>query len=391
MPGPTLPNMTLVLPAIDGDSGLWDDELNTALTLVDGHDHSPGKGLRIKTAAIQIDAALNLAGFGAVNVGEVALAEIATPAAGARLLYVDTNDHELYWRSNAGVNVKLTSGVTLNTSLIGGIGGDYTAVGAEVDYVDADHAYTFKRNGAPKPWARISCGDVRLHETDTVESVYVGLKAPAALAASFDVTLPLTLPVSTLLVQMDAAGVLTTSNTITQPITLSGGVVGTTSFTVEIDVPTVVASANYKHSYVKSRLVCAALARINNGATLTFNAATLGWNLNTSSGAERLIYPLPVEFGDRITAWRLQVNNQSVGGTVTARLYKKVTGPLAEVETALGTASTTSALGTFATLGNVGLSIDCGDQIYEQYYLVVTGGGFAGDLAYNATVDVKRV
>ena len=90
-------------------------------------------------------------------------------------------------RTNGGTNIKVTSGSTLNLSLVGGIVGDYASVGAEVAYDDANDRYTFKQQlggGGVKQWARLAAGDVDLYEvlataSGTTISNRVRLKSPS--------------------------------------------------------------------------------------------------------------------------------------------------------------------------------------------------------------------
>lgn len=235
MPGSTLPNMSIVTPALGGDSGDWDDLLNDALGVIDEHDHTAGAGKRITTAALDIDADLTIAGFALTNAGQVAFTAVSALASGSKTLFVSSSDNELYWRTNAGTNVKLTSGTSINTSLVGGIVGDYTSVGAEVAYDDANDRYTFKQEGSPKPWARIASADVRIYEYNTTETVYVGLKAPSGLASSYDITWPTAAPGSTAIVQMDSSGNLSVSNTVPNAVT----------FSTSITTPTIAGTPNF--------------------------------------------------------------------------------------------------------------------------------------------------
>lgn len=221
------PNMGLDKPTLGGDSGAWDDKLNTSLDLLDAHDHTAGNGTRVPVDGLDIDEDLPFGGFGLTDVGRVVFFASAAPS-DAVCLYVSSSDNELYWRTFSGADVKLTSGTTINTSLVGGIGGDYSTVGAEVAYDDGSDRYTFKQQGSPRTWARIACGDVRLYETGTNETVFVGLKAPAGLAVSYDVTFPDAVPDSTSLMLMDAGGVMTVSNTVPNAIAFSAGITTTT-------------------------------------------------------------------------------------------------------------------------------------------------------------------
>lgn len=222
----TTPQMGLDLPTNGADIGTWGTKLNVALPIIDSHNHAPGQGVQIGAAGLDIDGDLSMGGFALGQIGYLAFAEITALASGTRDLYVDASDHELYWRTNGGTNVKLTNGNALNVAaFVGGIGGDYTAVSAALAYDDATGAYTFKRGtGVSNSWARLRAADLRLYEYNTTETLYTAIKASAALAASYDITLPAALPAAQVLTQIDAAGQTVFSNTLAanQSITVSG-------------------------------------------------------------------------------------------------------------------------------------------------------------------------
>lgn len=209
---PTLPNMSLITPTLGGDSGAWDDKINAALALIDAHDHKSGKGLAINTSAITIDADLSVAGYSLTSLGKIAFSAITAPVSGSKNLFVNSSDNELYWRTDSGTNVQLTDGASINTALVGGIVGDYSSVGAEVAYDDANDRYTFKQQSGT--WARLASGPVRIYEFNTSESVYVEHAVAAALAASYTVTWPAALPAGASIIQISSAGVVSFSNTL---------------------------------------------------------------------------------------------------------------------------------------------------------------------------------
>jgi hypothetical protein len=224
MPGSTLPNTGVIQGSIGGDSGSWGTIVNNALANYDAHDHTTGKGLRIATAAININADLTFSSVHApTNLHRVSFASVAALAANNKSLFVSSSDNELYWRNNVGTNVKLTSGNALNVAaFVGGIGGDYTSVSAALNFDDAGNRYTLRKGGGAN-WARLAAGEVRLFETDTTDTVFVGHAAPAALAGSYTVTWPTALPGSTQIAQVDSAGQVSFTNTIGQLVTLSAG------------------------------------------------------------------------------------------------------------------------------------------------------------------------
>lgn len=210
----TLPNMGLKQPTRGpSGSGIWDDDLDENALKTDSHDHSTGKGVTVKTAGISIDADLTFSSlYAPIGLHRLTFASIVALSSSNKSLFVNTADNELYWRSNAGTNVKLTLGSALNVAAFtGGIGGDYTAVAAALNYDNSGTRYTL-RGASGTNWARMASGDVRLFETGTSETVFVGLAAPSALAGSYTITMPLAAPSSTSYVSMDSSGVLTASN-----------------------------------------------------------------------------------------------------------------------------------------------------------------------------------
>jgi hypothetical protein len=204
----TLPNMSIVLPTRGAaGAGTWHDALDAALTITDGHTHQPGSGARITSAALNINADVSFASlYAPTNLHRLSFASVSTPSTN-KSLFVGT-DHELRFRNSSGTSIQITDGTSLNVAAFtGGIGGDYASVGAEVAFDDAGDRYTFKQNSATG-WARLASGEVRILETGSGDSVYVGLAAPAALAASHTITLPLAAPAAEQPVSVTSAGVL---------------------------------------------------------------------------------------------------------------------------------------------------------------------------------------
>jgi hypothetical protein len=109
------PFMNLVLPTPSVTLGPeWADALNTALNTVDEHDHSDGKGTRVKTAGLDINADLNFNEFSAFGLKSVRLAEqVATLSGSSNALSLFSYAGDLYYTSGAGTPVQLTSGASI--------------------------------------------------------------------------------------------------------------------------------------------------------------------------------------------------------------------------------------------------------------------------------------
>lgn len=313
----TTPVMGIVLPTPGGDSGSWDDKINAAISTIDGHVHG-SNGTLVTPSGLDIDEDLSFGANGATNVGRVGFTAIAALAAGSKVLFVSSSDNELYWRTNAGTNVKLTSGTSINTTLVGGIVGDYSSVGAEVAYEDSNDRYTFKQQGT-KPWARIHSGPVRISEFNTTETVYVELAAAAALASNYTVTLAAALPGSTSLVQISSAGALSYSNTISNALTLDGTVDVNAAMTtrgITLDANehlTVSGTGDVKHG--DRVLEISPWSLVNDPSVGTnFTYAQGPVRMLTSGGAASFMLGIPLRQGDRIKSITYAIRG-NVGAT----------------------------------------------------------------------------
>lgn len=217
MPQPPTANMAIVWPTDHDDDDVWDVIMDAAIQgPIDQHDHTAGKGLPIVSGALKINADVSWASgglqFAITNLRAVDFAPQAasgmTSLAGA--FFVDVADGELYFRNLTGTNIKFTAGAALNVApFAGGIGGDYSAVGALLLYDDATKSYWLQQDGSPRPWARVRVGDVDIYQTAPSITQRVRLQSPAALAASYALTLPAALAATNRPLAVDATGAMT--------------------------------------------------------------------------------------------------------------------------------------------------------------------------------------
>lgn len=134
--------MNLTLPTVDSTIGpTWANQLNTAITTIDAHDHSSGKGTQIPTSGLNINADLSLNNFSLSSVGSINFNSLTSSLSTTNSVYV--KDGDLYFTDAAGNAVRLTASGNINTGSIGGIGGDYVSASATVYYTDSTLKYTF--------------------------------------------------------------------------------------------------------------------------------------------------------------------------------------------------------------------------------------------------------
>lgn len=351
------PNMGLVLPDDHGSIDVWDTILDVVFAQLDAHDHTAGNGALVPVAGLIINAHVQMASGGSHFALYDALAydffpsapSSATSFAGA--LFMSSADNELYWRTAGGTNVKITNGAALNVaSFIGGIGGDYSAVGALESYDDASRRYLFQQEGSPRPWAGLAAGNVDIYEQAASIVNRVRLQSHAALAASYALTFPAALPASVATLRVDATG-----NLLDTPQTFT------------LIVPAMMATPT------------------PGGASV---AAPGGFRIDASD-ALPIEYPIQLDAGCTITAWKLWCRkNTNASHTIQAQLQKMIsstdTGP-----TGIGAAQANAANAPGAiALALAGLAQIC--IVNEQYSVVFTAGGTAGDSTYSLEVTYTR-
>lgn len=368
----TLPSMGLTLPTRGSlGTGLWGDTIDADLALIDAHDHAGGRGSRIPTAGIQINADLPFSALWAptqlhrVQFSPIAVAGIT--GAMTKSLFVSDGTgglvvNELYYRTHLGASVQITNGGALNVgSFAGTIGGDYAGVGAQLNYTDSAKTYDFKESTADSHgWARLNCGGLRLIEFNTAETFFIAQVAPAALAASYTMTWPTALPGSTVLAQVDSAGQISFSNTLAanQSISVSG-------------------TGSYKHG---TRTLSISTYAFWSASTIARTSSGISANPILSNTGFAIVLPV----NKRILAIRMFIQDSATGPTTYNFTFDSLTS--AGVHTTIGTSNTSTGAGTDQTLTLTGLTttITAGSS-YSVSVVNVAGSGTSK--LYSAEVD----
>lgn len=104
--------MNLDLPTVSVTLGPeWASDLNEALEVIDEHDHTSGKGKRVPTAGININAHLDFNEYKAFDLYSAQFDDQVTPLSGAsNASSVSVSSGNLYYTNSSGVAVQITSG-----------------------------------------------------------------------------------------------------------------------------------------------------------------------------------------------------------------------------------------------------------------------------------------
>lgn len=109
--------MTLILPTPSATLGpLWATQLNTALTLVDAHDHSTGKGVKVTPSGLNINTDLSFQSNSLTLVKTVAFDSQSATLASSNIRSVYSVSGDLYYNNGSGTPVQITSGTSVQSS-----------------------------------------------------------------------------------------------------------------------------------------------------------------------------------------------------------------------------------------------------------------------------------
>lgn len=150
-------NMNLDLPTVGVTVGpTWASQLNTAITSIDSHDHTSGKGVQIPSAALNIDADVDWGNQNITNVTNIGTDTITvggTLTAGGDVIPSTTNTYDLGSSSAVFAEAWAT---TLKITTLDGIGSD---IGMAANFVPGSDD-TYGLGSSSFYWANIYVNDI---------------------------------------------------------------------------------------------------------------------------------------------------------------------------------------------------------------------------------------
>lgn len=195
------PNMSLIIPTVGAEQGpQYAFDVNSSLTLIDQHDHSPGRGVQVTPAGMNINQTLNFNSNSAINLAFVGFTAFGAPNTFLQSLSVATSStvNELFYTDNNGASTQITKNGVVNAAASSIPGESY-------------NAGTFiwvQGNGSTTP-ANFDIGSITLRPNiaGTTNGIILG---PPTISSLYNVTLP-TLPSSTAIMTMTPAGAMMTN------------------------------------------------------------------------------------------------------------------------------------------------------------------------------------
>ena len=310
----TSPNMNLSIPGVGTEAGpMFAFDINNSLTLVDSHDHTPGKGVQITPAGMNINTLLPMNNNFLTSTAGVSLqAQSGTPST-LGTLYESGVD--LYFVDGLGNNIRFTQS--------GGIAGSPGSISgltspASAAYVSASNTFVWQSNTSVA--ANLDAASILLRNITPNSTYALTLSPPASLASNYGITLP-TLPGSIQPMLLDNSGNITSALLTTSNLSATAGIV-----TGQIAANTIL-EANISPGTITAN-------------SISSSAAILGSQLNTNANI----------VGTQLAAQSLATRNYALGSVTTPILASLNAAPSA-------TNSLTYSSGALGSVGSLGATI----------------------------------
>lgn len=208
------PNMGLPIPSVGTEPGpQYANDINSSLTLIDLHNHTPGYGVQVPPSGININSDLTFGSNNATNMRAVRFtSQSSTLSASADNGAIYESGVDLYFRDGNGNNVRITQ--------TGGVAGSVGSISGLVAPATASYSAgssTFTWQSAANTAANMDFASAVLRNS-TANSKGLTLAPPNAMGSNFTVTLP-SLPGATSFMQIDTSGSISASSAVSAGLT----------------------------------------------------------------------------------------------------------------------------------------------------------------------------
>lgn len=339
----TSPNMLLPIPGVGVTAGpQYATDLDNCLTIIDGHDHSPGHGVPINQNGIELTGALNFRGQAASGLEAVVFQSQSVAPSLLGALYEDAGG-DLFYIDGLGRSVQISQ----NGSIVGTSGSITGLPSGTAGVAYLSGTYTF--SSATNTPASIKAGTYLMGQSGVSGSNYLTLQPPSALSSgSYTLTLP-PIPGSQAFLSVDTSG-----NIVGGPDFLNGLLGGASG---NIAVGTITGSAAGTGGFSNFR------ANTISGLDIERNTSLSGWL--TLEGVAVTTGSVSLGTGNGLVIVRGTVE---FDGSILQGEGFTVSGPSGGVYviTFVGSVPFTSPPSVVVSLGTSASAVTAGDTIFCQ-------------------------
>lgn len=214
------PNMSLPIPGVGTEaSPTYAFDINSALTIVDGHNHTPGSGVQITPQGININTSFTFNNNLATNLQGTVFALQASNSSTSGTVYTKlgtepTPLQDLFYFDGSNV-VQLTAGGNVNATAANIPGESY-----------AGGTFTWVQGTGSTVPANFDIGSITIRPNVAATTNGVTVTPPSAISSAYNLALP-TIPLATSFLQIDTSGNISPGPAISGGITSSNIAAGT--------------------------------------------------------------------------------------------------------------------------------------------------------------------
>lgn len=217
------PNMNLIIPTAGQEPGpTYAFDVNASLTLIDQHDHTPGKGVQITPSGLNINTDLSFNSNKAIDLASAVFIASTTADVTPMSLSVapggeSPQQQDLWFTPDTGIPIQITKNGAVNAT-VASIPGE--------SYASGTFFWTQAQDSLPTTPANFDIGSITIRPNTAATSNGVVLGPPTGISSQFNVQLPL-LPTSQKIMTLDSGGNMAAPYTVDgSTITIASNVIG---------------------------------------------------------------------------------------------------------------------------------------------------------------------
>lgn len=219
----TTTNMALTLPVVSSTIGpTWATMVNAAFESIDSHDHTSGKGVKIPTGALNINADLPFSNY--LSTGLKGAQFNSQASALTTLNCVHVAGGNLWFTNASGAQVQITVGSAVNTASSGGFAGLSSPAAALWNL--AALSFEFYSDQSSSTLANMKQAQSQYFAAGLSTNNSITVKTPTTLGASYTLTLPAAVPTARGFLVSATSGAQEYSYVDNSTIEDSSGVIG---------------------------------------------------------------------------------------------------------------------------------------------------------------------
>lgn len=175
------PNMSLTIPGVGTQPGPdYAENVNASLTLIDQHDHTPGRGIQITPDGLNINSSLDMQDNSLVSLASL-IFETQTDISTDQTLFVKSSGsiNDLYFNDGNGTEIQITKDGLVNAT-VGSLPGQSYAAGT----------FIWKQGDGSTTPADFDIGSITLRPNTAGTTNGVTLSPPAAISSAYTLLMP---------------------------------------------------------------------------------------------------------------------------------------------------------------------------------------------------------